>query len=77
MQTGNKKLWRLCCCGMGLLAIASFTPLVIPTGRVDPMLAGLPLTLWAGILVAAAMVLLTLIGTWVHPGRNPEELDRS
>lgn len=69
-------LWRLCCAGMVLLAIATFTPLVIPAGGHEPMLAGIPRTLWAGVLVSLAMVLLALIGAWVHPSRDKDGSDR-
>ena len=65
----NKKTlyWRLCCLAVAVLSVITFTPLVIPEGRYEPMLAGVPLTLWAGIAIAVAMVALTLVGTYVHP----------
>ena len=69
-------IWRLCCAGIALLSVATFTPLVIPPGQFEPMFAGLPFTLWVGIVVAMAMILLTLLGTYVHPSRDPEGPDR-
>jgi len=59
--------WRLCCLAVAVLSVVTFTPLVIPAGRYEPMLGGVPLTLWAGIGVAVALVVLTFIGTRVHP----------
>ncbi len=59
--------WSLCIVGIVALCVISFTPLVIPAGESTPMLLGVPRTLWAGILVYAAMVVLTFVGTRVHP----------
>ena len=66
--------WTLCCiAALGLIFI-SFTPLVIPAGVHRPAIWGVPYTLWAGIAVSVLLVLLTFIGTRIHPGRkNPEE----
>jgi len=64
--------WRACCLGVVLLSAASFSPLAIPAGRFEPMLAGLPLTLWAGLLIAFAIVALTCLGARVHPSREPD-----
>jgi len=68
--------WKLCRLAALLLSALAFTPLVIPAGRYEPMLAGVPLTLWAGITVAFGLVLLTGIGARVHPGnKGPEKED--
>jgi len=69
--------WR-CCCILALgLAVASFSPLVLTAGRVGPRVLGLPFTLWAGISVSFAFVLLTFIGTRVHPDRESTGDDAS
>ena len=60
---------------MVLVTVAGFSPLVIPPNRFEPILAGIPLTLWAGVLVALAMILLTVVGAYVHPGRHLDESD--
>jgi hypothetical protein len=39
------------------------------------MLAGIPLTLWAGIGIAFALVGLTYLGARVHPGADPASHD--
>jgi hypothetical protein len=39
---------------------------VIPAGESTPMVLGVPRTLWLGILIYAAMVVLTWVGTRVH-----------
>jgi hypothetical protein len=66
-RRGNLLYWRLCCVGAIVCSLFTFTPLVIPAGQHTPMLLGLPFTLWSGIGVAFALVLLTLAGARVHP----------
>jgi hypothetical protein len=51
-----------------VVSVLTFTPLVIPPFQCEPILLGLPRSLWAGMLVASALVGLTalaarLIGT--------------
>ena len=75
MQNKKTLYWRLCCLAMVVLSVLTFTPLVIPQGRYEPMLAGVPLTLWAGIAIAVAMVALTYVGTHVHPDHEPSARD--
>ncbi|MCF7974291.1 MAG: hypothetical protein K9N55_10790 [Phycisphaerae bacterium] len=59
--------WKACIAGIVLLCILSFTPLVIPSDVADPEFLGMPRTLWAGFLVYIGIVVLTFIGTMVHP----------
>lgn len=66
-------IWKLCCLGVFLLAVLTFTPLVIPSERYEPMLMGLPRTLWAGILVYLALTVLTWIGSRVYRGEETQE----
>jgi hypothetical protein len=66
-STERNVAWRICCGAAVLLAAVSFTPLVIPAGRFQPALVGLPFTLWVGVLVSIAFVGLTYVGTRVHP----------
>ena len=67
VQNTKTLYWRLCCLAVAVLSVLTFTPLVIPPGRYEPMLGGVPLTLWAGIGIAVALVALTFVGTRVHP----------
>ncbi len=67
VRASKSLYWRLCCGAAAVLSVLAFTPLVIPPGRYEPMLAGMPLTLWAGILIAFGLVVLTYIGARVHP----------
>ena len=70
----KKKYWRWCCIAVILLCILTFTPVIIPSGVYKPMLLGIPYTLWTGFLITVALVILTLIGTKVHPGMKDEEV---
>ena len=65
--------WRLCCTAAILLVALSFTPLVIRPGVFTPKLFGIPYTLWAGILIAIGLVVLTFIAVRVHPGKSKEK----
>ena len=56
-----------------LLCAVTFTPLVIPSGEYKPMLFGIPYTLWTGFIITVALVVVTYIGTRVHPGMKDEE----
>lgn len=48
------------------VVIISFTPVVIPKNIYKPQLAGLPYSLWMGIIVTVLLVFLTFIATRVH-----------
>ena len=65
--------WRICVALVVLVSALTFTPLVIPAGVYRPELFGLPYTLWTSILVTVLLVLLTYVGTRVHPGRNSDD----
>ena len=71
----NKTYWHLCIAAAFLLSIVTFTPLVIPEGVYEPMVFGIPYTLWMTFLIMLLFVLITYIGTQVHPGRNDEGED--
>ena len=58
---------------MLLIALLTFTPLVVPQGVKDPMLYGVPYTLWVGFLQAVVLVALTYVGTKLHPGMDEEQ----
>ena len=74
-RSSRRFYWRLCCLAFVVLSLLSFTPLVIPPGVTEPMFGNLPRTLWSGILVAFAILILTLAGVLVHPDGAPESGD--
>ncbi|MEX2512190.1 MAG: hypothetical protein WD398_04735 [Cyclobacteriaceae bacterium] len=65
--------WNICCVTALLLCIITFTPLVIPQGVADPKLGGVPYSLWTSFIISVLLVVLTYIGTRVHPGMHKEE----
>ena len=73
MQKSKSIYWKICCTAVILLSILTFTPLVIPQGKYIPQLFGIPYSLWIGILITVGFVVLTFIGTVVHPGKKEEE----
>ncbi len=63
-------LWRICKALAVLCVIATFTPLAIPAGKIDPMVLGMPYTLGVGIIISVLLVILTILATILHPERK-------
>jgi len=68
-------LWNCCCSIVVALSILCFSPIVLKPGVHTPELLGLPRTLWLGILIAFALVAVTLVGGIVHPANDSETDD--
>jgi uncharacterized membrane protein (DUF485 family) len=68
----NKTSWHILIGCAILLTIVTFTPLVIPQGTYQPEWLGMPYSLWMSILVTIGYVVLTFIGTRVHPGKDTD-----
>ncbi len=66
--TGKKRktYWRITAGLALLLILISFTPLVMPEGKINPTLFSMPYTLWMSILITIVLVVLTYIGGRVH-----------
>ncbi|MEK6476823.1 hypothetical protein WJR50_04785 [Catalinimonas sp. 4WD22] len=74
MDSSKKmRAWRILIVCAFILTIITFTPLVIPQGVFRPELFGMPYTLWTSILVTILYVVLTFIGTRVHPGKDTDK----
>ena len=58
---------------MIILVIITYTPIIIPGGVYKPMVLGIPYSLWTSMLITATLVLITYIGSKVHPGNDEEE----
>lgn len=71
------RYWRICTTLVILLIIITFTPLIIPVGIYKPMFLGIPYTLWVCFLITVALVVLTFIGSKVHPGIDEEGEEQS
>ena len=68
MTTESRRFyWRLCYGAVILLSILTFTPAVTPIGTYQPMVLGLPYTLWTGILVTIGLVALTYAAGRLFP----------
>jgi hypothetical protein len=69
----NKKYWILCVILVMVLMVLGYTPLMIPNGIYKPMILGIPYSLWTSFMVTVALVVLTYIGSKVHPGSDERE----
>jgi len=73
----KKCLWRLCCLGVLLLAVLTFTPLVTPVGSSEPCWLEIPRTLWAGIVIYLSITVLTWVGSRIYLSDPSEEKDEA
>ena len=65
----KKQLWNLCRIAVIILIPVAFSPLIIPKGVHRPELMGMPYALWMGMLLYIVLILITWVGTLVHPDR--------
>ena len=63
----HKTQWLVCRILAGIAFILTFTPLVIPSGQIEPMVMGTPYTMWVGILFSFIFLALTVWGIRVYP----------
>jgi len=68
----KSQLWNLCRIAVAVVTVIIFTPLVIPAGQADPFLFGMPYTMWMGLVVSFVLLALTVLGSFVHPGRDQD-----
>jgi len=74
----KKKLscWNICIVLVSILVVLGYTPLMIPKGIYKPGLLGIPYSLWTSFLVTVALVVLTYVGSKVHPGSDEGEEEK-
>ena len=65
-------LWNWCCGIVIALSALAFSPFVLAPGEHTPELFGIPRTLWLEILIAFALLAMTVIGGMVHPANNSD-----
>ena len=69
----NKRYWIICVILVAGLIILAYTPLMLPNGVYKPTILGIPYSLWTSVLITIALVVLTYIGSKVHPGSDEGE----
>lgn len=69
----KNKYWTICIIAVITLTVIGYTPLMIPGGVYKPMILGIPYSLWLSFVITVALVILTYLGSKVHPGRDGEE----
>jgi len=55
------------------LAIATFSPLIIPANQSNPSVMGIPFTLWASFLISILFVILAYLVSYVN--KEQEDAD--
>lgn len=70
-------IWYLCCIGIILLSVLTFTPLVIPAYQADPAWYGIPYTLWTGIAMAVLIMLVNVVAALCYPAKENEGEEKS
>jgi hypothetical protein len=71
----SKKYWQACCIAVIVILVACYTPIMIPKGVFNPMLLGMPYSLWTSFLATVALVVLTYLGSRFHPGVDEKEVE--
>lgn len=62
----QKLYWRITAAVAVILMIITFTPIVMPAGKIEPKLFSMPFTLWMSILITILIVVLTYFGGLFH-----------
>ena len=68
MTTNGNWGWFICCGLAVVTMVLAFTPVFLPAGVSTPEFRGIPYALWSGVALCLWMVILTAVGTVVHPG---------
>lgn len=69
----NRTAWRISIAIVAIIILITYTPAVIPAGKIKPTLLGMPYSLWMGILLTIVLVTLTYIGSKIFPSQNEKE----
>lgn len=70
MRKTQKIIWKLCYISAMVIVVLSFTPVLLEPEKVEPFVVGIPYHLWMSILFSIILVVLTVLGTFVHPGKR-------
>lgn len=69
----KNKYWKWSCALAIVLSAITFTPLILPQGTWKPTMLGIPYSLWTTYLITIVLVVLTWLGSKVHPGVEEEQ----
>ncbi|MGR8950321.1 MAG: hypothetical protein ACU84Q_19935 [Gammaproteobacteria bacterium] len=70
MPTGRKTTWLVCIWLVVLIIVVIYSPLVLRAGVTEPWIFGLPFTLWATLLGAFSIVIITAIAAYWRPSQD-------
>jgi uncharacterized membrane protein len=70
MKTKRTRLLRILDVIAMLLAIATFSPFVIPENESNPYLLGIPFTMWMSFLVSVLFVVLAYLVSIINKEEN-------
>ena len=62
----QKIYWRITVIAAVLLILLTFTPIVMPAGKIEPKLFSMPYTHWMSMLITIILVVLTYIGGRIY-----------
>jgi uncharacterized membrane protein len=62
----QKIYWRITVIAAVLLILLTFTPIVMPAGKIEPKLFSMPYTLWMSMLITIILVVLTYFGGRIY-----------
>ena len=60
------KLWRWLIVLVCIIGLIEYSPLIIPAGKYEPALFGIPFSLWLGMIFTILVVLLTYLGSKIY-----------
>lgn len=63
----KQRYWTICKIAAIVITALSLSPLIIPMGTYKPMIGGVPYPMVSTFIISVVMVILTYIGTRVHP----------
>ena len=69
----NSLQWKIYGLIVLVLAVISFTNLVIPYGVVDPFHLGLPRTLWAGMAISILIYVVLVIAMFTSADEGDDD----
>lgn len=73
--SAKKKLWIVCYISVVIISAIGLSPLVVPNYVFEPKLFGAPYSLWMGFVLTSLLVVLTFLGSRVHPGEDNSKHD--